>query len=118
MGASTFVLSPEGSGPDCFRHWEALLAGAVPAVQDSAVVRRLQRDHPALPLLVLPADAAGRSVVPSDARWWRAQHAKLRPLLDALNPRAVGGTPCLLDAAYWRLYLRSLRVRLEQSCIT
>ena len=44
MGESSAVmLSPDGSAPDCFRHWAA--AGSV-AVEDSAVVRVLRRNHP------------------------------------------------------------------------
>jgi hypothetical protein len=30
-----FVLSPEGNGIDCYRHWEALVLGAVPIVMRS-----------------------------------------------------------------------------------
>lgn len=30
-----FILSPPGSGPDCHRHWEALLMGAIPIIKHS-----------------------------------------------------------------------------------
>ena len=33
--SSVFVFSPPGNGLDCHRHWECLLAGAIPIVQSS-----------------------------------------------------------------------------------
>ncbi len=33
MATCKFVLSPRGSGPDCFRTWEALLVGSIPIVR-------------------------------------------------------------------------------------
>jgi hypothetical protein len=35
MRRHRFVLSPEGSGIDCYRHWESLYLGAVPIVRTS-----------------------------------------------------------------------------------
>ena len=32
---SYFVISPPGAGPDCYRTWEAIVAGAIPIVLDS-----------------------------------------------------------------------------------
>lgn len=32
---SMFVISPEGNGLDCYRHWEALIAGAIPVIKHS-----------------------------------------------------------------------------------
>ena len=106
MGESSFVLSPDGSAPDCFRHWEAMLAGAVPVVQDSAVVRVLRRNHPGLPFLVLaPRESDGRYDPPSDPAWWRAQLAELAPVL---NASAAEEKTSVLDAAYWRRFLGEL----------
>lgn len=34
-GRYLFVISPPGAGPDCYRTWEALYAGAIPIVLDS-----------------------------------------------------------------------------------
>ena len=36
LKASAFVASPEGNGVDCHRHYEALMAGAVPVLEWSA----------------------------------------------------------------------------------
>lgn len=35
MRRHRFVLSPEGTGVDCYRHWEALYLGAIPIVMTS-----------------------------------------------------------------------------------
>jgi hypothetical protein len=37
LAASKFVLSPRGSGLDCFRTWEALYAGSFPIVKTSSL---------------------------------------------------------------------------------
>lgn len=34
-----FVISPEGNGIDCHRHYEALLAGCIPIVEDNPLTR-------------------------------------------------------------------------------
>jgi len=34
-----FVISPEGNGVDCHRHYEALMAGAIPIVEDHPGIR-------------------------------------------------------------------------------
>jgi hypothetical protein len=33
LSSSKFCLSPEGNGPDCHRHWEALYLGCIPIVK-------------------------------------------------------------------------------------
>lgn len=38
LGSSAFVISPEGNGIDCHRHYEALIMGAIPIVEYSALV--------------------------------------------------------------------------------
>lgn len=35
ISAHPYVLSPPGSGPDCHRHWEAMLLGSIPIVKRS-----------------------------------------------------------------------------------
>ena len=37
MAQCKFTLSPKGLGPDCYRNWEALLAGSFPIVRSSQV---------------------------------------------------------------------------------
>jgi len=34
-----FVISPEGNGIDCHRHYEALMAGCIPIVEESEMIR-------------------------------------------------------------------------------
>lgn len=34
-----FVISPEGNGVDCHRHYEALMAGCIPIVEDNPITR-------------------------------------------------------------------------------
>jgi hypothetical protein len=43
-----FIISPEGNGIDCHRHYEALLAGCIPIIEDSQVVRDKYGDCPIL----------------------------------------------------------------------
>merc|ERR1712217_251906 len=45
---STFVFSPDGQGHDCYRHYEALAAGAIPVVDDSWFLRRVLTGLPAV----------------------------------------------------------------------
>ena len=35
LSNSMFVISPEGNGLDCYRHWEAMIAGAIPVIKHS-----------------------------------------------------------------------------------
>ena len=42
-----FVLSPPGAGPDCHRHWEAMMLGSIPIVLRSDATRILD-DMPCL----------------------------------------------------------------------
>ena len=43
-----FVISPEGNGIDCHRHYEALMAKCIPIVEDSALVRAKYGNAPIL----------------------------------------------------------------------
>lgn len=43
-----FVISPEGNGIDCHRHYEALMAKCIPIVEDSAFVRAKYGNAPIL----------------------------------------------------------------------
>jgi hypothetical protein len=43
-----FVISPEGNGIDCHRHYEALMAGCIPIVEDSFLIRCKYGDVPFL----------------------------------------------------------------------
>lgn len=47
MAQAKFILSPRGSGLDCHRHWEALLAGAIPIIKSSPL-DPLLKDLPVL----------------------------------------------------------------------
>jgi hypothetical protein len=48
LGMSKFVVSPEGNGIDCHRHYEAILMGAVPIMEDSSLMRYKYRGCPVL----------------------------------------------------------------------
>lgn len=37
-----YVLSPEGAGPDCHRHWESILLGSIPIVLKSSATKILE----------------------------------------------------------------------------
>ena len=43
-----FIVSPEGNGIDCHRHYEALMAGCIPIIEDSELVRQKYGDTPIL----------------------------------------------------------------------
>ena len=43
-----FVISPEGNGIDCHRHYEALMAGCIPIVEDREIVRQKYEGCPIL----------------------------------------------------------------------
>ena len=43
-----FVFSPEGNGVDCHRHYEALLAGCIPIIEDNPRVREKYAGCPVL----------------------------------------------------------------------
>jgi len=43
-----FVISPEGAGVDCHRHYEALMAGCIPVVEESEHVRKVYGNCPIL----------------------------------------------------------------------
>jgi hypothetical protein len=43
-----FVVSPEGNGVDCHRHYEALMAGCIPIIEDSRHIREVYGNCPIL----------------------------------------------------------------------
>ena len=43
-----FVVSPEGNGIDCHRHYEALMAGCIPIVEDHPLIRAKYGNVPIL----------------------------------------------------------------------
>lgn len=43
-----FVVSPEGNGIDCHRHYEALMAGCIPIVEDNDMIRKKYGNCPIL----------------------------------------------------------------------
>uniref|UniRef100_A0A6C0EUQ3 RXYLT1 C-terminal domain-containing protein n=1 Tax=viral metagenome TaxID=1070528 RepID=A0A6C0EUQ3_9ZZZZ len=43
-----FVISPEGNGIDCHRHYEALIAGCIPIIEDNAEIRKKYEGCPIL----------------------------------------------------------------------
>lgn len=43
-----FVVSPEGNGIDCHRHYEALMAGCIPIVEDHPLIRAKYGNAPIL----------------------------------------------------------------------
>jgi hypothetical protein len=43
-----FVISPEGNGVDCHRHYEAIFAGCIPIIEDHPGIREKYRGCPVL----------------------------------------------------------------------
>lgn len=43
-----FVISPEGNGIDCHRHYEALMAGCIPIVESNSLINEKYGDVPIL----------------------------------------------------------------------
>jgi hypothetical protein len=43
-----FVISPEGNGIDCHRHYEALMAGCIPIVEDNDLIKEKYKGCPIL----------------------------------------------------------------------
>jgi len=43
-----FIVSPEGNGIDCHRHYEALIAGSIPIVEDNPLIREKYKGCPIL----------------------------------------------------------------------
>ena len=78
-----YVLSPEGAGPDCHRHWEALILGSIPIVKRSRAVKLLE-DQPAL----LVDD------------WDEVTEERLLAELPMLKQRTFNTD--LVDVEYWR----------------
>ena len=91
---SRFVLSPPGSKPDCHRHYEALLLGAVPVVLRSPPMVELLRDLPAVFL----------------SSWDDLDEARLVAEAKALDARPAAAYDWRrLTVAYWRRTLVDAR---------
>jgi hypothetical protein len=43
-----FIISPEGNGIDCHRHYEALMAGCIPIIEDNELIREKYKGCPIL----------------------------------------------------------------------
>lgn len=43
-----FVISPEGNGIDCHRHYEALMAGCIPIIEDNSIIKEKYGNVPIL----------------------------------------------------------------------
>ncbi len=48
LGNYKFVVSPEGNGIDCHRHYEALIYGCIPIVEDNPLIREKYGNVPIL----------------------------------------------------------------------
>ena len=43
-----FVISPEGNGIDCHRHYEALMAGCIPIIEENELIKEKYKGCPIL----------------------------------------------------------------------
>jgi hypothetical protein len=43
-----FVVSPEGNGIDCHRHYESLIAGCIPIIEDNSLTKKKYENMPVL----------------------------------------------------------------------
>lgn len=43
-----FIISPEGNGIDCHRHYEALMAGCIPIIEDNSIIKEKYGNVPIL----------------------------------------------------------------------
>jgi hypothetical protein len=43
-----FVISPEGNGIDCHRHYEALIAGCIPIIEENELIKEKYKGCPVL----------------------------------------------------------------------
>jgi len=43
-----FIISPEGNGIDCHRHYEALLAGCIPIIEENELIKEKYKGCPIL----------------------------------------------------------------------
>ena len=43
-----FVISPEGNGIDCHRHYEALMSGCIPILEDNPLTKKKYKNYPVL----------------------------------------------------------------------
>jgi hypothetical protein len=48
LGTYKFVVSPEGNGVDCHRHYEALIYGCIPIVEENPLIRAKYGNVPIL----------------------------------------------------------------------
>ena len=48
LGNYKFVISPEGNGIDCHRHYEALIYGCIPIIEDNPIIRAKYGNVPIL----------------------------------------------------------------------
>ena len=70
IGRARFVFSFQGTGIDCYRHWESLILGAVPVVELSPVTTFFAQF---VPMVLLPPPAAAAIArLPTCARSWQA----------------------------------------------
>jgi len=89
--ASRFVLSPPGHGTDCYRHWEALVLGAVPIIlraSGTAIVESLFTNLP-----VVLVDAWDEVTSEALQQWW----TDLQPARKAFYSNGTN----VLTSKYW-----------------
>lgn len=79
MALSIFVLSGRGSHFDCFRHWESVMASAIPLMSAHHSLHDIFRDLPVVQVSV--------------GRWEVLDWAMLRQELFRLVP-CINGKPC------------------------
>ena len=48
LGEYKFIISPEGNGIDCHRHYVAIISGCIPIIEENAFMRHKYRDLPIL----------------------------------------------------------------------
>eukprot|EP00746_Dinoflagellata_sp_MGD_P088839 gnl/MRDRNA2_/MRDRNA2_35110_c0_seq1.p1 gnl/MRDRNA2_/MRDRNA2_35110_c0~~gnl/MRDRNA2_/MRDRNA2_35110_c0_seq1.p1 ORF type:complete len:467 (-),score=46.50 gnl/MRDRNA2_/MRDRNA2_35110_c0_seq1:109-1509(-) len=97
LADSQFVVSPEGGGIDCFRHWESLLLGAIPVVERSPVMLEYAKH---VPLFFVDSEKAWHSL-PIDEAWWRSKY-------EDLSAHASWNLK-FLTTSYWRQRIDDLQ---------
>lgn len=48
LGSYKFIISPEGNGIDCHRHYEALISGCIPIIEENVYMRNKYKNLPIL----------------------------------------------------------------------
>ncbi len=104
-----FVFSPPGGGPDCHRHWEALLMGAIPIVMRDATSPMFDE----LPVLLVDSYSDVTETLLSEtyerfrsrskmwdwqrifSAFWKSRILRLDRLVDRPIPRAAPSTDSL-----------------------